>query len=298
MTGPSPTVRRATEADRLRLAEFAVALQARPDRHIAYLATEAETIAAEMIEEDDDWTAVSAVAEVPGSAGAELVGWLMGSIDLDMGRTWWFGPFVDADADFAAVANALYAHATMLLPAAVTEEEMAIDTAFDLARDWAAPHGFVAEEGSLALNLDHQIAPSSVPVRPVTPDDVATVAPLHDDLFPGTHIVGERLVLGADELHPRLVVERDGELLGYVAVEVQPDGIGYVDFLGVVPSARGQGLGAGLVRAGVAALHELGCTRVHLTVRAGNVAARSLYAGLGFAEDRVIVPLRKGFSLA
>ena len=83
-----------------------------------------------------------------------------------------------------------------------------------------------------------------------------------------------------------------------MAVERQPDGSGYIDFLGVDPRFRRRGLGAELVRAGVAALAELGCTRCSLTVRDDNEAARRLYAGLGFVDERVIVPYRLGFSIA
>jgi ribosomal protein S18 acetylase RimI-like enzyme len=105
------------------------------------------------------------------------------------------------------------------------------------------------------------------------------------------------LVTSAGPDRIRLVVERDGDVAGYVAVERQPDGNGYVDFLGVAPGHRRRGLGAELVRAGVAALAELGCRRFHLTVREADTGARALYAGLGFTEERVIRPFRRGFSL-
>ncbi len=102
---------------------------------------------------------------------------------------------------------------------------------------------------------------------------------------------------GADAARLRLVTERDGVVIGYVAVERQPDGEGYVDFLGVAEQARRAGLGSELVRAGVHALRGLGCRRISLTVRSTNDAARSLYADLGFVQERVIDPFRIGFSL-
>ena len=36
----------------------------------------------------------------------------------------------------------------------------------------------------------------------------------------------------------------------------------------------------------------------HLTVRENDHGARALYTGLGFEEERVVRPLRKGFTLA
>ncbi len=277
----------------MQLAEVAAPLQRRSDRHIAYLANVPDTIAAEMVEEDDDWTAVSAVAEHEGG----IVGWLMGSVDEGMGRVWWFGPFVAAD-NWATVADALYDHARSLLSTSVREEEMAVDAGFRLATDWAVGRNFTLEEGSFALTLARPLAPPAIPIRHVSSGDLDAVTRLHEELFPRTHASGERLVSGVDGSHLRLVAERDGVLLGYVAVERQPDGNGYIDFVGVDQDHRRQGIGAELIRAGVAALRAIGCESVHLTVRQHSVAARALYAGLGFTEERLIVPLRKGFSLA
>ena len=150
----------------------------------------------------------------------------------------------------------------------------------------------------MALHLGGPLDPPSIPVRAAAEGDVERVGRLHDELFPDTHTPGHRLVSGADDTHLRLVAERAGELLGYVAVELQPDGTGYVDFIGVEPSRRRQGIGAELIRAGVHELRAIGCESAHLTVRENSEAARALYASLGFAEERLIIPLRKGFSLA
>lgn len=54
--------------------------------------------------------------------------------------------------------------------------------------------------------------------------------------------------------------------------------------IAVVPDRRGSGLGRWLLERLLAAVQGLGATRVHLEVRAGNVAARRLYARCGFRE--------------
>ncbi|MDJ0769663.1 MAG: GNAT family N-acetyltransferase [Ilumatobacter sp.] len=289
-------LRRAAAGDRPTLAALAARLQQLPYRHIAYLGDDAATIAAEMIEEDDDWTSVASVASVAG----ELAGWLMGSIDEEMGRVWWFGPFIapEHDGAWTDLADGLYAHASRQLPPAVVEQEMACDAEFELLVLWSVGHGFHADPGSVALESTEPLPPPSIPCRRTTADDVATVGRLHDQLFPGTHTTGAALVVGNDATHVRLAVERDGVAVGYVAVQRHPDASGYIDFVGVDPRCRRQGLGAELIRAGAAVLREtLGCQRLHLTVREANTAARALYRSLGFTESRVIVPLRKGFSL-
>jgi ribosomal protein S18 acetylase RimI-like enzyme len=287
-------VRRAVEQDRRHLAELAARLQGRPDRHVAYLGTDAESIRDEMIAEDEDWTAVSAVAE----RANEVVGWSMGSVDEDMGRVWWFGPFVDTDDDeWESVASALHESASRSLPSAVTEQEYAPDACFELLIEWALARGFHRDPRSAALALDGPLGPPTIRFRSVTSADVDTVGRLHDDLFPDTHTTGASLVTGADEDRLRFVLERDGTVLGYVAVERQPDGTGYIDYLGVAPDHRRRGLGAELIRAGVAELRAIGCDRCHLAVREDNAGARALYTSLGFVEERVIAPMRQGFSI-
>jgi ribosomal protein S18 acetylase RimI-like enzyme len=47
-------------------------------------------------------------------------------------------------------------------------------------------------------------------------------------------------------------------------------------------------------------VHELagrGCEVVNLTVRATNLGARRLYERLGFTEERLVRPYRRGFHL-
>jgi ribosomal-protein-alanine N-acetyltransferase len=288
-------LRRPTADERGALAVLAASLQRRPSHHVPYLGTEPATIAEEMIADVDDWTEAAAVAEDDG----RLVGWLVGSIDHDMGRVWWFGPFVDRDdaGEWTSIADALDAEARLGLPDAVDEEEYAFDARHAEGPGWAIGRGFHPDPGSVALVLDRPIAPPTLPVRHVTVDDATTVGRLHDALFPHTHTTGAALVASTDPSKPRLVAEREGEVLGYVAVERQADGSGYVDFLGVDRAHRRQGIGAELVRAGVAELAGLGCERFHLTVRVADAGARALYASLGFVETLVILPFRRGFAL-
>jgi ribosomal protein S18 acetylase RimI-like enzyme len=239
------------------------------------------------------WQDVSAVALVDDV----VVGWLVGDVDPDMGRVWWNGPFVHTD-DWEAVADALLTAGREQLVTEVTEEEMAVDARFERYRSWAARHGLVEEEGSHVLRLDGTVEGPSRSVREISDADHPAVIRLHDDLFGGTHTTGEQLVAGHDAEHRRLVVESDGDVVGYVAVDVEPDGSGYVDYVGVDPAHRRRGLGADLVRAGVVELLGLGADGVGLTVRADIVGARDLYVSLGFDEERFVVPLRRGFSLA
>lgn len=283
--------RQARAGDLRAMAELAGRLQADPTSAIPYLGDAADGIERELVE--IDWRSVSALAFDHG----RLTGWLVGDTDDELGRVFWLGPFV-SEGDWDDVASRLYAGCSKLLRPEITEEEIAIDSRFARCQTWAAGHGFAAETGSLALVLDSDPWEHAPEMRAVGDDDLAALGPLHEELFPGTHTTGRRLVEDRDEDHVRLVAEVDGVLAGYVAFEVQPDGAGYLDFLGVSPDFRRNGLGTRLVRAAVASLGRRGATPIHLTVREDNVGARRLYGSLGFTEERVIRPLRKGFSIA
>ncbi len=85
-------------------------------------------------------------------------------------------------------------------------------------------------------------------------------------------------------------------VVGYLRAEHQPGGDGYLDFVGVDPARRSAGIAGALVLDAIERLHSGGAAAITLTVREDNAAARSLYARLGFDGDRVLVPLRLGFS--
>lgn len=61
-------------------------------------------------------------------------------------------------------------------------------------------------------------------------------------------------------------------------------GEGEVITLGVVPTARGRGIGAGLIVAAAGRARTAGLRRLFLEVAEDNKAARALYGGAGFSE--------------
>ncbi|MEO6653058.1 MAG: GNAT family N-acetyltransferase [Ilumatobacteraceae bacterium] len=287
--------RSAEAADLASMAELAAPLQARPDRHVVYLATEGAGIEAELSELNLQSASVVALSDdTPGNE--TIAGWLVGDVDDEIGGVWWIGPFV-CDQVWQPLATELLAEGRRRLAAGVGHEELAVDGRFDGFEAWATDAGFVPATGSWVLTLDRTLDPDEgvVPVRRMVDGDGDEVAALHDELFPGTHTLGRQLVGHHDDRHPRLVSVSDGRVTGYVAVERQPDGSGYIDFVGVRPSERRRGLGRALVRAGVAALLAIDADPVHLTVRDDIVGARELYESLGFTEERLALPFRRGF---
>ncbi len=279
------------DLDPAELAHLAAGTQSDPRRHIAYFGKDAELIADE-------------IAAVPGLGACtvvarrndDLVGWLIGENDDEIGRIWWWGPIVAPGEDWPEVADALYAAGRDLLPAQLEQEELASNDRHALVAEFADRHGFVREEASVALEWVPSPAEADPRVRAFTPPDGDGMALLHETIFPGTHTNGRQLADGGR--HPiRLVTESENGIAGYIAVEIEPDGMAYIDYLGVDERARGQGLGHALLHSALAELHERDTPGAHLTVRESNGAARALYAGAGFEEAMLLRPFRKGFLL-
>jgi ribosomal protein S18 acetylase RimI-like enzyme len=288
------------------LAQLAETCQRDPERHCTYAGADAATIAAE-IADIASWESsiTAAVVPRPGRPQPDIVGWIAADVDQGLSRIWWWGPFVDG-ADWAAVADSLYAQARADLVERVPgagdfAEEIAVDSRADVMQEFATRHGFRTEEASacLVVKPEQLSLPDTIDIdlRPFdggTPEDIVrAVASLHDTLFSNSHLPGGRLV-EVDDRRTRLVAMTDDEVAGYIAVERQPDDSLYVDFVGVAPGHTRRGIARALVFESCRRAFAQGATHAHLTVRTSNVAARSLYRSLGFEEERVLVPLRRG----
>lgn len=276
----------AQEPDIESMVLLAAALQAVPENHIGYLGLDVASIRTDVLGVES-WVERTAVVE---DRSGRLAGWLTGELDEDMGRVWWWGPFLSGGST-DPVADEMYACAAAAVGAA--EEEMAPDDRNSRVKVLAERNGFSAEEASAVLSYFGD-GFADAGTSSLDGGLAGQVAALHDSLFPGTHTTGAALVRSTD---PRLVAVEDGAVVGYVAAEVQSDGTGYIDYLGVDPHARRQGVGRRLVIDATNLLLRSGVTSVNLTVREHNTAARALYDSLGFTHERLIRPFRKGFSL-
>lgn len=295
-------VRPVRAAELAGLAELIAAQQSDPRGHVAYLAEDAASIAADLAALEP----LGLEGVLVGVADGRIVGALGAEWDAEPPRAWWHGPFVAA-GDWDEVADRLLAAGQAMLPESVTEQELAPDDRNTRLAALARRHGFTAEEASvvLARSLDgltgdegarHAPGPPIRPLESLPPDRRAAVAALHDRLFSGAHTAGSRLAEGTDRL---VLVAGDPDVVGYVAAERQSDGSGYIDFLGVDEAARGAGVGRALVdRACLELARRYGCPRAHLTVRESLGAARRVYERCGFVEERVVRPWRRGFTLS
>lgn len=278
------------DGDAAPVAAFIARLQDDPERHIPYLGEGARTVLAEL-SEIEQWRPRTLVARDPDGS---IAGVVTADIDAELGRLYWLGPW----AHESAVACALVAETVSRLGSgAWTQEEFAPDSRNSLIADIALGRGCEPAVPSSVLHLatpftDATALEATAPLGDVHREGVIA---LHDEVFAGTHTPGARLV-EQDKTTVRTRT-RLGALVGYVAYEVAPDDTGYIDFLGVAEPHRRAGHGRMLVRSAVSDLAARGVTAVNLTVRADASGARDLYVSLGFVEERVITPYRRGFAL-
>lgn len=130
-------------------------------------------------------------------------------------------------------------------------------------------------------------------IVPMTAQHIDALMPYEREMF-GTEawtVSGYRTEL-ADSRHRYYVAAEspDGKLLGWAGVMVIADAAEVLT-VGVVPSARRQGIGRRLLDALLTEARSRGAREAFLEVRVDNEAARKLYEREGFAE----VGLRRGY---
>lgn len=272
-----------------RLAADAARYQADRTRATSYLSLDQQSILTELEELERPF--VGSLVERDGL----LDGWIIGELDLDVGRVWWLGPF----SGDAATADTVYVAAKNQLPSEIDQEEMAADVTNREYRAFAERHGFINGPASIALRrrIDLELPPtrSDAVVRLAEAADRDALAALHEASFPHGHYTGAGLLDRAP--HTVFVASLAGGVAGYIAVERQADDSAYIDFVGVDPTHRRSGLATDLVIAACRWARSETLSHVHLTVRETLEGARALYESLGFEPEMVLVPYRKGFAI-
>ena len=84
-----------------------------------------------------------------------------------------------------------------------------------------------------------------------------------------------------------LVCEVGGKIIGTVMVGYEGHR-GWINYLGVSPEYRGQGLGRELMERAEALLIGCGCAKINLQIRATNTQVIQFYERIGFKIDEVV----------
>jgi ribosomal protein S18 acetylase RimI-like enzyme len=114
---------------------------------------------------------------------------------------------------------------------------------------------------------------------------------LHNRCFPSTYYDGKEIVERIDEEKNVFLYVEDGVVEGYVFVEANPAfHEGDIDFVGVLPEARGKGIGLQLTKRAIEYLFSFDqMESIKLCVGKENETAMRLYKRAGFVEVRQLV---------
>jgi ribosomal protein S18 acetylase RimI-like enzyme len=231
--------------------------------------------------------------------GGELIGVAGAEIDFAIGRAWLRGPLVAAGLDFSVVATALLETLCGQLPAVVVRHDAFVNENCAEALAFFRSQGFGGEAvfDEFAANGPAPLAPPPPGVQLVAAERRwrGSIGALHDSEFPSGYVTADGLFAPdtADEMTRVALV--DGEPAGYVRAHFDPQWQeGYVDFLAVLAAFRGRGVGRALLTEALRwSFARPETTAVTLTVRKDRLAARALYASVGFQSVRTAVGLRR-----
>lgn len=268
-----------------------------PSRACIYVGTERPGIAAELDDLDVDWRDTLRVAV---TEGGRVIGAVLADWDLEVGRSWIHGPWVDGSSDeepWLPLARDLLDAAVSVVPPEISAHEISADVAHEQMAALAAERGWQPTEVNHVFVAD-AAASRAWPgddhrVRDPRPEDAEAIAPLHDQEFPATYYSLDRILSGAVTGEFLVAVAEDPGFLGYAVGRVQADGEGYLDYLAVTDDARGRGVGTALLATlGRRIIAAAPRATVNLTVQDHRGPAVALYERLGFRRECSMVGYR------
>jgi len=99
----------------------------------------------------------------------------------------------------------------------------------------------------------------------------------------------------ARDIARKLTVQPELFLVGEVEGEIIASAMagydghrGWINYLGVAPAWRGQGLARALMARVEQGLLAMGCPKLNLQVRTSNADARAFYTAMGYAQDEAV----------
>ena len=228
----------------------------------------------------------------------QLVGVFGVDADSEINRAWLFGPIIDHE-DWHTIADQLYARVLPLIPVTIRDYDIFCDIQNTRMESFSTRHGFPLHSENAVLTLRREnynrAAEGKLQITDYQEEFFTSFEKMHKELFPNGYFTGRQIVEKIDENHKLFLALEDGQLLGYHFCKIEPASeSGYVDFIGTDASARGRGIGADLLAAGVDWMLSAPTTnKINLTVNADNMAARHLYEKFGFVTDRIMRGYRK-----
>lgn len=305
-------LRMASHEDRTKIAQFIAQLNQEKEHHIGYCGEQQDEIQHTLSEE---WNTAEGnislsqsfvVAFEEQEQGEALIGVLGFDIDMDAtsagisAEVW--GPFVQHEA-WQEQAKQLWEYWLSFARQAPKKQQVDqyrffINKANSRAiRFVESLHGeFKSEE--VVLHIEQSaIRPNeqtSNPMQPLHPDFQQAFILLHDNTFPGTYYSGAEVIERIQEEKGKRRVFTctvEQELAGYIYVEVEPEfGEASIEFIGVEPQYRGQGIGTQLLQQALSWMFSFEQIQsITLCVSADNSQALHVYEKAGFKRKHTLV---------
>ena len=154
--------------------------------------------------------------------------------------------------------------------------------------EWLNKLGFTYRNSEYQMHYDHKkettIHPKVTSIRFAIEEDIPTLCAIDNVCFPSKKADPDFLFQGL--LHTPncdlFVLLHEGEVVGKAHVFTESDRVRLTD-LGILPKARGLGLGASLVKHCINFALIRNKTNIILDVEKTNEKAQKLYSGLGFS---------------
>ena len=279
-----------------RISSFISRLQKDKETRIGYFDQTSDEIKIYLEELEPGWKKTTLMIEEKG----KILGIIIAEYDMELRRVWIHGPMVDLtnQTDWDSQAFELYEHLLRIIPAEINDYELYGEKSNINLRKLAENFDYKTTDPSCVLSFSRKILTDLpiLPLNPIREDFFDQFRRYHSEIFPNTYYSAQQILNMLDDTNQVFIDSYDKGLTGFIHGKLdKSNNQGYIEFVGVIKSARRQGTGRKLVST---ILHWLFDTftqinEVRLTVSEKNTPAYNLYTSLGFKVEQSLQGYRK-----
>lgn len=265
------------------------------EHHIGYCGKKVDEILNTLEEDFGDITARDSF--FIATENNKIVGVCGFDADMERGYAEIWGPFVD-HIDAIKISNMLWESTIKEIPNTIQTVSLFPDNLNLMVVELANRYSFdsVSKETILTCSKQSFRRVNNDNVIPLISEHYSSLIKLHNQIFPNTYLTGAKMVDGLSETSTVFgTVDEEGNLLGYLYAEADPGfGEGSIEFFGVTPLVRNNGLGTSLLAKGLEWLFTFpSIEEVTLCVQSDNTKAIRLYKRLGFQIEHKLTFFEK-----
>lgn len=280
--------RKAQENDLKTLAAFIETHNTHSDAHIGYCGSNQDEIENALLEDIDDIPFTESF--ILGYDEETLIAVLGFDYDDERATAEIWGPFMERP--YWAHVDAAWGKLQELFPKSLEHVHCFPNKNNTQCIEWIQGSNFTLNSEELTFKIDAD-AVSKLPmsdVQELTAPYWDALCALHDKTFPGTYYSGHEMLQRQDPHQKIFIHTIDESLSGYIYVEADPEfNEGSIEFFGVDPLFRGQGIGLKLITHALKFIFSFeGTQSVQLCVSASTPSAIHLYEKVGFKKQHTL----------